>query len=83
MRPLSMDLRERIIRAVDNKEGSRREIAKRFDVDTSTITRLLQLRRKTGSIDPRPHGGGVEPARGPEDHDRLDELGEEKPHATL
>ena len=49
MRPLSMDLRERIIRAVDNKEGSRREIAKRFDVDTSTITRLLQLRRRTST----------------------------------
>jgi transposase len=61
MQPLSNDLRKRILDAVDNKEGSRRELAVRFSVNTSTITRLLQLRRQTGSVEPRPHGGGVEP----------------------
>jgi transposase len=44
MRALSQDLRERIIAAVDHREGSRREIARRFRVDVSCITRLLQLR---------------------------------------
>ena len=58
MQPLSNDLRERIIAAVDDREGSRRQIAVRFCVDVSTITRLLQLRRQTGSLEPRPHGGG-------------------------
>ena len=48
MRPLSDDLRLRIIEAVDARDGSRREIAERFGVDASTITRLLQLRRQTG-----------------------------------
>jgi transposase len=61
MRPLSNDLRKRILEAVDNHEGSRREIARRFKVDVSCITRLLQLRRQTGSITPRPHGGGIAP----------------------
>jgi transposase len=83
MRPLSNDLRERIIAAVDNHEGSRRQIARRFSVDVSCITRLLQLRRQTGSIEPRPHGGGTPPAL---DHDalgRLRRLVEDHPDATL
>ena len=65
MMPLSNDLRERILAAVDNCEGSRRQIAARFCVNVSTITRLLQLRHQTGSLDPRPHGGGKPPTLDP------------------
>jgi transposase len=83
MQPLSNDLRERILKAIDNHEGSRRKLAARFFVNPSTITRLLQLRRQTGSIDPRPHAGGVTPTL---DHDALERLRmlvEEAPDATL
>jgi transposase len=83
MQPLSNDLRERILKAIDNREGSRRKLAARFCVNPSTITRLLQLRRQTGSFDPRPHAGGVTPTL---DHDalqRLRKLVEEAPDATL
>jgi transposase len=83
MRPLSNDLRERILAAVDNREGSRRQLAAQFRVDVSTITRLLQLRRQTGSLDPRPHGGGTEPALDHEGLQRLRKLVEEAPDATL
>ena len=83
MRPLSNDLRERIVAAVDRREGSRREIARRFAVDVSTITRLLQLRRRTGSIDPRPHGGGQPPTLGRAGSERLHRLVRERPDATL
>jgi len=83
MRPLSNDLRERIITAVDHHEGSRRQLAKRFSVDVSCITRLLQLRRKTGSIEPRPHGGGKTPVLDPSALERLRLLIQEKPDATL
>src|SRR5947199_144686 len=61
MQPLSNDLRKRILEAVDNNEGSRRKLAVRFKVNTATITKLLRLRRETGSIEPRPHAGGVTP----------------------
>ena len=61
MRPRSDDLRLRILDAVDNHEGSQRELAERFAVDPSTITGLLQRRRRTGSASPRPHGGGEPP----------------------
>ena len=66
MRPLSNDLRQRILDAVDNHEGTQRELAERFAVNPSTITRLLQLRRQTGSAAPRPHGGGKPPTLDPE-----------------
>jgi transposase len=83
MRPLSNDLRERIIAAVDNHEGSRREIARRFRVDVSWITRLLQRRRDTGSIEPRPHGGGKTPLLDQKDLERLRLLVAKHPDATL
>src|SRR4051794_23442001 len=83
MKPLSNDLRQRILDAVDNREGSRRKLAARFSVNTSTITRLLQLRRQTGSFEPRPHGGGVEPTLDHDALERLRKLVEETPDATL
>jgi transposase len=83
MKPLSNDLRQRILDAVDNHEGSRRELAARFKVNTSTITRLLQLRRQTGSFQPRPHGGGVVPALDRDALQRLRTLVERAPDATL
>lgn len=84
MQPLSTDLRERIIAAVDNREGSRRQIARRFSVDVSTITRLLQLRRQTGSLEPRPRGGRTrEPALDPAGLERLRRLVARRPDATL
>jgi transposase len=83
MKPLSNDLRERIVAAVDRREGSRREIARRFAVDGSCITRLLRLRRTTGSIAPRPHGGGKPPTLDRDGLERLRRLVEERPDATL
>ena len=83
MQPLSNDLRKRILDAVDDKEGSRRKLAARFKVNTATITKLLRLRRETGSCEPRPHGGGVEPTLDHEALERLRELVEETPDATL
>jgi transposase len=83
MKPLSMDLRQRIVWAVDHHEGSRREIASRFRIDPSCITRLLQLRRETGSLRPRPHGGGKPPALDRDGLERLRALVRKRPDATL
>ena len=83
MKPLSNDRRERILNAVDNREGSRRMLAARFGVDTATITRLLQLRRQTGSFEPRPHGGGTAPTLDQDALEQLRGLVTEAPDATL
>src|SRR5512142_513279 len=83
MGPLSKDLRERVAAAIDRNEGSLRQIASRFCVSLSFITRLLRLRRRTGSLDPKPHGGGQPPALDRGDLERLRQLVKERPDATL
>jgi len=58
MKPLSVDLRQRIIDAYWSGQGSIRQLAERFAVRCSTVWLLLQRFRATGKVDPKPHGGG-------------------------
>jgi transposase len=83
MRPYSLDLRQRVIAALDAGEGSQPEIAARFRVRVSFITRLLRRRRRTGSLAPGPHGGGHPPALDRAAQRRLRRLVREQPDATL
>jgi len=83
MGPYSLDLRQRVAQAVDNHEGSLRQLARRFFVSVTFITRLLSLRRQTGSLAPRPHAGGPKPVLGGQLLDRLRHLVDEQPDATL
>lgn len=83
MRPYSLDLRERVAAAVDHREGSQREIARRFRVSLSFIVRLLQRRRNTDTLSPKPHGGGPRPALSRHDQQRLRRLVEKQNDATL
>lgn len=62
MRAYSIDLRERVLAAYDAREGTQEQVAARFAVSVSWVRKLLRQRRATGSIDPRPHGGGHAPA---------------------
>ena len=79
----SMDLRERVVAACDARDGTRAQIADRFGVSVSWITKLLRRRRDTGSIAPSPHGGGQPPAYGGEAAERLRRAVAERPDATL
>src|SRR5512143_24120 len=83
MRAYSQDLRERVVEAVRRGEGTLQQIADRFLVSVSFITRLMQLHRSTGSLGPRPHGGGNPAVLAPEDLERLRALVQEQPDATL
>src|SRR3954447_12922265 len=83
MTPYSQDLRERILETVQRGEGSLRQIAQRFLVSLSFVVRLLQTYRRPGSIQPRPHRGGNPAKLGPEDLERLRELVQKQPDATL
>ena len=74
MTPYSQDLRERVVETIQRGDGSVCQIASRFLVSVSFVTRLLQLHRTTGSVEPRPHGGGNPAVLGPEDLQRLREL---------
>ena len=83
MRPYSMDLRERVAAAIDAGEGSQRQVAKRFRVSVSFVTRLVQRRRDAGTLAPKTHGGGPRPALGFPERVRLAVRIAEHPDATL
>jgi transposase len=53
MRAYSMDLRERVLAAVD-RSTPRKEIVRTLGVSEPTIRRYLRLRRETGSVAPKP-----------------------------
>jgi transposase len=57
-KPLSMDLRERVIEAIDTGL-SRRAAAARYGVAPSTAIRWDIERRSTGSFAPKPQGGDM------------------------
>ena len=54
--PLSEDLRERVVAAVD-RGAPRRAVADRFGIAASTVTKWVQHVRRTGSVVPCPQGG--------------------------
>jgi transposase len=62
MKAYSMDLRERVVAACDARAGTHERIAARFSVSLRWIGDLLSRRRRTGSIAPKPRGGGRAPA---------------------
>ena len=56
-KPLSPDLRIRIIQAVEVEGMSRRAAAKRFGVAPSTAVEVLRQWKATGAYEARPQGG--------------------------
>src|SRR3954463_3181837 len=83
MTPYSQDLRQRVLDTVRRREGSLRQIARRFLVSVSFVTRLLRTHRDTGALEPKPHGGGNPAVLTPEDLERLGALIRQQPDATL
>src|SRR5258707_9207399 len=83
MRPFSLALRDRVAAAIENAEGSFREIARRFRVSLSFVARLMRCRHQTGGLAPKPHGGGRSPALDEPARQRLRALLHEQPDLTL
>lgn len=54
---LPIELRERVVRAYNGREGGYEEIAARFCVGICSVRRWVALHRDTGSTEKRPHKG--------------------------
>lgn len=52
------ELRERVLRAYETGL-TQEDVAEQFDISRKTLVMWLRRRRETGSIEPRPHGGGA------------------------
>ncbi|RCJ33253.1 transposase [Nostoc sp. ATCC 53789] len=58
MKAYSTDLRQKVIDAYKNQEGSQRNLASRFSVSLTFIQKLLKRYRSSGTVEPKAHGGG-------------------------
>jgi transposase len=82
MVPHSEDLRRRIIEAWRKKGLSTDELAERFDVGTATVKRLKRRYTETGSIAPKPHGGGTPRKISPDQEGLVESLVQQHPDWT-
>ncbi len=83
MKAYSVDLRQKVIDAYNQQEGSQRQLAKRFRVSLSFIQDLLKRYRSDGTIEPRAHGGGRSATFSPEQRARVAQLVAATNDATL
>jgi|SRR5215475_5826876 len=58
MKAYSLDLRTRVVEAIDRQVGTQQVVATLFGVSCTFIKKLLRQRRETSSLAPKPHGGG-------------------------
>lgn len=58
MKADSTDLRQKVIDAHKNEEGSQRQLAKRFSVSLSFVQSLLRRFHFCGTVEAKPHSGG-------------------------
>lgn len=80
---LSCDLRSRIVEARIREGLSYKEIAERFQVGEATVSRILRRFRESGSVEPRPHGGGTPRLVSDAKQGLLRRVAEQHPDATL
>ena len=83
MRPLSLDLRQRIVNARHLEGLSLTQLAERLDVPRGTVQSILEHYRDTGTIKPRPANPGRHAAFEGEALGRLESDVLEHPDATL
>lgn len=81
-KPLSLDLRERIVAYYDLGHSAE-DTSETFAVSPSCVRTLVRLRDRTGSLEPKPHGGGQRPAFDERSEELLRELNAQHSDLTL
>lgn len=61
MRAYSLDLRQKVVAAVERGDSTIEEVAASFGVGLTFVKKMLRQHRETGDLRPRPHGGGQTP----------------------
>ncbi len=72
MRPYSLDIRERIVAALDQGQ-TYRQVAQRFPISVPTVGRYRRLEKTNGTLKPKPLPGR-KPALTPEEQEPLRHL---------
>jgi transposase len=58
MRAYSLDLRQKVVAAVERGDSTIEEVASAFGVGQTFVKKMLRQHRETGDLGPHPHGGG-------------------------
>lgn len=80
---LSIDIRERILKAYEQGDTTRQEVADRFDVSLGMVKKLINQRKHLGNIAPLDHRSGAKPKITSEHKEQLRKILLEKPDLTL
>ena len=83
MKTYPIELRRRVLAAVDNGVGTREEIASMFNVSSFWIRKLLRQRNQTNDIAPKPRTQGRKPAFKGADLEQLNRFVQDHPDSTL
>jgi transposase len=83
MKAYPVELRERVVEAVDQQHGTVSEIAQIFGVTERYVYKLLKQRHERGDLSPLPHGGGARPKLSEEKKGKVVALVARGPDATL
>jgi transposase len=83
MATLSQDLRERIVAGYDREDGTRQQVADRYNVSLGMVKKLLQQRRRTGDIAARHRYSGAKPKITVRHQQQLKRLVRDHPDMTL
>jgi transposase len=83
MRSYSLDLRERVVAAVEAKEGTWKEIAARFRVSVAWITKIRRQQKDLGTLVPQTFRCGRKPILTDEQRKQLAEFVRRTPDVTL
>ena len=83
MRAYSRDLRLRVLNACLEGTCSQREVARRFDVSRTFVSRLVKRYRETGEFVAKDRSGGRRRKIGSKDREALRRLIQDRPDATL
>lgn len=81
-RGYSVDFRQRVVKACDGGM-TEEEAAELFGVGPATVYRWKALRRETGALEPRPHGGGNPSPLDEQRRKLLADIVHERPDRTL
>jgi transposase len=58
MRAYSLDLRQKVVAAVERGDSTIAAVASAFGVGLTFVKKMLRQHRETGDLSPRPHRGG-------------------------
>jgi len=83
MKPISLDLRQRIVALHKRGSKSYAEVAEHFSVSEQSVRRFVALDRQGESLAPKPHSGGPPPIYGESFREQLRDEVKKRPDSTL